>query len=93
MNDHYIELVKVFRNYGCEYGVALVDYHGGMESNDYRVWILEGVDWNNADGEFNQGELFNHLYMDIDNYRCNNWQALERTFEIFNIWGNRPLYE
>ena len=44
-----IELVKVFRNYGCEYGVALVDYHGGMESNDYRVWILEGVDWHQAD--------------------------------------------
>ena len=93
MNEHYIELVKVFRNYGCEYGVALVDYHGGMGSSNYRVWILEGVDWQQTDGEFRNGELFDLLKNDIDYYRCNNWQALERTFEMFNIWGNRPLYE
>ena len=88
MNEHYIELVKVFRNYGCEYGVALVDYHGGMESNDFRVWILEGVDWHQADGEFNKGELFNHLKDNINNYRSNNWGALERTIEIFKFWND-----
>jgi hypothetical protein len=83
-----IELIKVFRNYGCEYGVALVDYHGGMETYDFRVWILEGVDWNNADGEYRHGELFNHLKDNINIYRSNNWKALERTIEIFKSWND-----
>ena len=90
MNEHYIELVKVFRNYGCEYGVALVVYKSDvlpMDPKDYRVWILEGVDWHQADGEFNKGELFNHLKDNINNYRSNNWGALERTIEIFKFWN------
>jgi hypothetical protein len=81
-----MKLIKLFRNYPLEYGVAEVDYHDDDQSgSDLRTWIIK-EDWGQFDGNATQGEMFDRVEGKLREYQQHQ-KAFLRTADIFRLFN------